>query len=155
MFGRLIIKISSFNRTPLLRCFAEIESTNERQTIFPYNVERFKELVPTENIFIDKSLLIEKLLNSCNRAFLFTRPRRWGKSLNIKMLDTFFRADIDEKVKDHDFNSQSQKKLFNGLQIANSKIYRNPITGGEITSQESDLINFQGQFPVINIKFND
>ncbi|OMJ66478.1 hypothetical protein SteCoe_36664 [Stentor coeruleus] len=90
MFGRLIVKISSFNRTPILRWFTQINNTDEIQTVFPCSVKNFEDLVSPENIFIDKSLLIEKLLKYSSSALSITRPRGWGRSLSIEMLDTFF-----------------------------------------------------------------
>ena len=70
----------------------------------------FREIRENKLFFVDKSLLIEDILRQKGtKAFLFTRPRRFGKTLNMSMLSSFF--DI----------SKDSRKLFEGLKIAENK----------------------------------
>ena len=150
MFGRLIGKISSFNKTATLRSFNQIKSANKDQNKFPLICDSFKELSGENKIFADKTLLIEKLLNTEYKAFLFTRPRRWGKSLNLDMIETFFKADVDKTTGEPNFESQNNKILFEKLNISKINVNYNPITDG--VANESPL-NFIGKFPVLKVTF--
>ena len=60
-----------------------------RKTI-AVGASNFKELVIESDIFVDKTLLVKELIDSKKKAILIIRPRRWGKSLNLHMLKTFF-----------------------------------------------------------------
>ena len=162
MFSRLIGKISSLAKTATLRRFSQENGIDNKQRKpvrikssvkeFSTSISTFKKMAQPGKIFVDKSLLIEKLLNTTNKAFLFTRPRRWGKTLNIDMLENFFQADVDEATGIPDFKKQSLKYLFEKLKIKNKKIKQDPISG--YPSREK-IIKFQGQFPVINLTVND
>ena len=89
----------------------------------PVGVENFAEIRKRDFYYIDKTRLIEKLLNNWGKANLFTRPRRFGKSLNMSMLKNFFEIGC-------------QKELFDGLDI----------------SKNQELCNeYMGKFPVISI----
>ena len=71
----------------------------------PIGIENFEE-IRTENFYyIDKTGLIRELLNNWGKVNLFTRPRRFGKSLNMSMLKNFFEYGGDVT-------------LFDGLEIA-------------------------------------
>ncbi len=73
----------------------------------PLGNSDFREIRENNLFFVDKSLLIEDILRQKGtKAFLFTRPRRFGKSLNMSMLSSFF--DI----------TKDSRKLFEGLAIA-------------------------------------
>jgi len=50
----------------------------------------FKKVISESDVFVDKSLFIKEIIDSGDEAILITRPRRWGKSLNLDMLKTFF-----------------------------------------------------------------
>lgn len=90
----------------------------------PIGVEDFKRLVDNEYYFIDKTLMIKELLENKETVNLFTRPRRFGKTLNMSMLQRFFEA-----------TEQSNAYLFDGLKIAAYPEY----------------MAYQGQYPVISI----
>ena len=49
----------------------------------------FKEIRETNSLFIDKSLFIKELIDDTSKALLFPRPRRFGKTLNMSMLNYF------------------------------------------------------------------
>ena len=90
----------------------------------PIGVEDFKRLVDNGYYFVDKTLMIKELLENKETVNLFTRPRRFGKTLNMSMLQRFF--EVTEK---------SNAYLFDGLKIAAYPEY----------------MAYQGQYPVISI----
>ena len=90
----------------------------------PIGVEDFKRLVDNEYYFVDKTLMIKELLENKETVNLFTRPRRFGKTLNMSMLQRFFEA-----------TEKSNAYLFDGLKIAAYPEY----------------MAYQGQYPVISI----
>ena len=57
-----------------------------RKIKLPVGIEDFKEIRQEEFYYIDKTRLIEQLLDSWGKVNLFTRPRRFGKTLNMSML---------------------------------------------------------------------
>ena len=90
----------------------------------PIGVEDFKRLVDNGYYFVDKTLMIKELLENKETVNLFTRPRRFGKTLNMSMLKRFFEA-----------TEKSNAYLFDGLKIAAYPEY----------------MAYQGQYPVISI----
>lgn len=74
----------------------------------PIGIENFEELRSEDFYYIDKTGLIRELLNSWGKVNLFTRPRRFGKSLNMSMLEHFFSWNGD-------------KSIFDGLEISKGK----------------------------------
>ena len=91
----------------------------------PVGTEDFKELVDKEFCFVDKTLLIKDLLDQNSKINLITRPRRFGKTLNMSMIQRFF-----EKTE------EDNAYLFEGLKISEA---------GE------KYLKHQGQYPVITI----
>ena len=90
----------------------------------PIGVEDFKRLVDNEYYFVDKTLMIKELLENKETVNLFTRPRRFGKTLNMSMLQRFFEA-----------TEKSNAYLFDSLKIAAYPEY----------------MAYQGKYPVISI----
>ena len=90
----------------------------------PIGVEDFKRLVDNGYYFVDKTLMIKELLENKETVNLFTRPRRFGKTLNMSMLQRFFEA-----------TEKSNAYLFDGVKIAAYPEY----------------MVYQGQYPVISI----
>ena len=62
-----------------------------RKKKLPIGIENFEKLRLEDFYYIDKTGLIRELLNNLGEVNLFTRPRRFGKSLNMRMLECFFR----------------------------------------------------------------
>ena len=56
----------------------------------PYGLTDYFRIVTEDFYYVDKTLLIEQLLEECGEVNLFTRPRRFGKTLNMTMLRSFF-----------------------------------------------------------------
>ena len=58
----------------------------------------FKRLVADSDVFVDKSLFIKDIIDDSVETMLITRPRRWGKTLNMDMLKTFFEIEVDKQT---------------------------------------------------------
>ena len=56
----------------------------------PIGVQDFKKVRDEEYLYIDKTDMIPQILSQKSEVYLYTRPRRFGKSLNLSMLDAFF-----------------------------------------------------------------
>jgi len=89
----------------------------------PIGIENFEKLRQEDFYYIDKTRLIEQLLTRWGEVNLFTRPRRFGKSLNMSMLQSFFEIGKD-------------KTLFDGLRISDNQ---------ELCEE------YQGKFPVVSV----
>ena len=89
----------------------------------PIGIENFEDLLKEDFYYVDKTGFIAALLNNWGAVNLFTRPRRFGKSLNMSMLECFFSPDGD-------------KGIFDGLKI----------------SGETELCReYMGKYPVISV----
>ena len=102
--------------------------TNNRKKI-SIGVEDFKELINKNGYFVDKTLMIKKLIESNAKVTLFTRPRRFGKTLNQSMIKRFFENEITEQGSHVD-----NGYLFDGLDISRC---------GE------EILQHQQQYPVV------
>lgn len=94
-------------------------------TLLPIGVENFEEMITKGYYYVDNTLLIRDLIDLRGKVNLFTRPRRFGKTLNLSMLRYFF-----EK------SEEDRSHLFTGLEIMNT---------GEKYLREL------GQYPVISL----
>lgn len=75
----------------------------------PVGIESFQEIREAGFYYIDKTRLIEQLLEQWGKVNLFTRPRRFGKTLNMSMLRYFFEIGTDKTLFDGLYISQNQK----------------------------------------------
>ena len=94
----------------------------------PIGISNFKEIIEDEYYYFDKTEFIENLFEEVSKIKLFTRPRRFGKTLNMSMIKYFF--DIE--------NKNENKKLFENLKIS-----------------ENEYFKKQGTAPVISISFRN
>jgi len=94
----------------------------------PVGIENFEDIIKDNYYYVDKSMLIEDILVNRAAVTLFTRPRRFGKTLNMSMIKYFF----DVRNKDEN------RKLFEGLKIFGSEYMRE-----------------QGKYPVIFVSLKD
>ena len=74
----------------------------------PIGIDIFEKLDRSEFYYIDKTGMIEELLQNRSEVNLFTRPRRFGKSLNMSMLKAFFEIGIDTTLFDDLYISKNQ-----------------------------------------------
>ena len=94
--------------------------------LLPTGIENFKELMDNNYYYVDKSDFISDVLKE--KVVLYTRPRRFGKTLNMSMLYYFFS------------NQEKQNSyLFNGLSIAS----------------DNNAMNYQNRYPVIYLSLKD
>ena len=96
---------------------------NLMQKKLPIGIENFEDMIKENYYYVDKTGLIKQLLNEHGLVNLFTRTRRFGKSLNMSMLKYFFEIGNDQAI-------------FEGLEISKDK---------ELCDQ------YQGKFPVISV----
>ncbi len=94
----------------------------------PLGISNFKEIIEENYYYIDKTKFIDDLIQDGSKVKLFTRPRRFGKTLNMSTLRYFF--DI--------VNAEENRKLFKNLYI-----------------EKSETFKYQGQYPVIFISLKE
>ena len=84
----------------------------EIKKAIPIGIEFYKEIIDNDYYYVDKTLLIRDLLIRKSKVTLFTRPRRFGKTLAQSMLRTFFEEEVaaDGTVKDN-YGYFTRKKI--------------------------------------------
>jgi hypothetical protein len=101
----------------------------------PIGIDSFKEIIVKNGYYVDKTLLIRQIVENMSKVVLFTRPRRFGKTLNFNMLKCFLENPecrrYDNEDKDYDY-------LFKGLRILDDKEFAD---------------KHLGKYPVINLSF--
>lgn len=97
---------------------------NERKTI-PIGIEDFQEMINRNCYLVDKTMLIKDILDTGAKVTLFTRPRRFGKTLNMSMLRRYF-----------EITEEDNSYLFDGMKISEA--------GGKYRQ-------YMGKYPVISI----
>ncbi len=95
----------------------------------PIGISDFKELIQSDCQFIDKTLLIQEVIDDSSKVMLITRPRRFGKTLNLSMLYYFLQC-----------NQPTEKNIFENLLISKDQEF---------------CAKHQNQYPVIFISFKD
>ena len=105
----------------------EVEEMRDKKPL-SIGIDDFKTIIEEDYYYADKTEMIEKLLDDGAGVTLFTRPRRFGKTLNMSMLNYFFNLKKKEE----------NRKLFENLYISKSK-----------------YMNQQGEYPVIYLSFKD
>ena len=105
-----------------------LKMKSHRKKRLPIGISDFKEIIENNYYYFDKTKFIENLLEDGSKVKLFTRPRRFGKTLNMSMLKYFF--DIK--------NKGENRKLFENLEISKSEYFEK-----------------QGNFFVISISFKN
>ena len=105
----------------------EVEEMRDKKPL-PIGIDDFKTIIEADYYYADKTKMIESLLDDGAGVTLFTRPRRFGKTLNMSMLNYFFNLK----------NKEENRKLFENLYISKNK-----------------YMNQQGEYPVIYLSFKD
>ena len=125
------------------------------QSLKRVGTDSFAELLLTNNVFVDKSMFIKEFLEeSGDKVVLITRPRRWGKSLNMDMLRRFLSIEVDAQGVPLPQEESLNRKLFVG-----GEVVIGPRTGKvkqlaplKIAQQCPDIVTeYQGQYPVISL----
>lgn len=95
----------------------------------PIGIDSYKKIIDKPYYYVDKTLLIKDILDKGGEVNLFTRPRRFGKTLALTMLQSFFEKEIDNK----------------GAIVDNSKYFQNT----KIAATGKGYMQHMGQYPVI------
>ena len=95
--------------------------------VFPTSVSDFKEIANGKYSFVDKTLMIRDIVSFESGPFLFTRPRRFGKTMNLSMLHCFF-----------DMGHPENRDLFEGLKV----------------SEYPDVMSHFGKYKVVHLDFS-
>jgi len=137
----------------------------------------FKEMVTEYDVFVDKTLFIKEIIDSSEKAILITHPRRWGKTLNLDMLKTFFEPESEEckeSLKDKHNDSSKEENIieqtfsklfcnhdiFSGgnfsVSLGNKRILEPLQISSALDNRGNKIIDtFQGKYPVIFISLKD
>lgn len=99
--------------------------------ILPVGYEDIREIIDKDLYYVDKTLMIKELLDRGGKVSLFTRPRRFGKTLNLSMLRRFFEKELDE----------------NGKAADNAYVFENL----RISSCGERYLRHQQKYPVISL----
>lgn len=95
----------------------------------PIGIDDFKEIITKGSYYVDKTRMIKTLLDATTKVTLFTRPRRFGKSLNLSMLQYYF-----------EMGNPENKNLFEGLHI---------------WKEDEHYKKHMGQYPVVLLNFKE
>ena len=101
--------------------------------ILPSGIDNFKRLIDDNYYYVDKTLLIKEIIDNGAVINLITRPRRFGKTLNMSMLQYFFEKPLE--------NNKSISYLFEGLNI--------------FTEENKKFRQEQGKYPVVYLTFKN
>jgi hypothetical protein len=116
-FPRYLFKIKSYSKK-----------------VLPVDVDDFGEMMENKNfLYVDKTSMIKELIDDTSKVVVITRPRRWGKTLNMSMLQYFFSPTVLDK---------ETKGMFDDLQIST-------IDDGKYLKEH------QGKHPVIYMSLKD
>ena len=121
------------------------------QSLKRVGTDSFAELLLTNNVFVDKSMFIKEFLEeSGDKVVLITRPRRWGKSLNMDMLQRFLSIEVDAQGAPLPPRKSLNRKLFVGGKVklvsGATKLLK-PLK----ISHDPASMKYQGKFPVISL----
>ncbi len=100
----------------------------KKKSKLPIGLSDFQEMIERDYYYIDKSLFLKELMDDGSKILLIPRPRRFGKTLNMSMIQNFFQK-----------SEESKKYLFEDLKI----------------NKEKDIMEMQGKYPVISFSFKD
>ena len=117
-----------------LRTFCEGEIRMSKKQILQ-GIDNFKKLIDNNGYYVDKTFMIKDLIDTPNQVVLITRPRRFGKTLNMSMLKYFFEH---KKCREYDMEDVDTGYLFEDLHIFNNG---------------QKYIDEQGKYPVIYLTF--
>ena len=93
--------------------------------------ENYKEFIDNDMYYIDKTMLIDDIIEKGGKVTLFTRPRRFGKTLALSMLRTFFELEYD-----YDGNVIDKRRYFEGKKIMNA---------------DDKILSMMGKYPIIKL----
>ena len=115
------------------------EFQNKTYTI-KIGTDDFKKLITESTLYVDKTLLIKTIIEDAYDVLLITRPRRWGKTLNMTMLQYFFGIPVKSNGDIDDEEQSKRQNIFSHLKIG----------------EYPDILQrYLGKFPVISVSFKE
>ncbi len=147
---------------------------NNKPLKIAVGTDNFKKMVTEYDVFVDKTLFIKEIIDSSEEAILITRPRRWGKTLNLDMLKTFFEPESEEcknaqnyafykpwawSWENNPFYSWETEGSIGRIDkyiSCNKDIFRKLQISSILDSRENSILDtYQGKNPVIFISLKD
>ena len=116
--------------------------------------DSFGKLLQESDVFVDKSTFIKAFLESPGDVVLITRPRRWGKPLDMDMLRSFLTLEVDKNGKSIPKEASQLRKLFAGGELELDCDETKELGPLKI-SDYPKFMKYQGKFPVISVGFKD
>ncbi|WP_425360445.1 MULTISPECIES: AAA family ATPase [unclassified Candidatus Tisiphia] len=147
----MTFKLSDLNTT--VKDISTIQGKNKPPRML-VGTDEFYDLVVNSDVFVDKSLMIQELLEDNGKVILITRPRRWGKSLNMNMLQKFFEIEVDKRGTPLPEEDRVNRILFTGGEINLGIKGKRTLEPLKINGNEYAMTQ-QGQFPVILLNLKD
>ncbi len=129
-------------------------NANSKPPKMMVGTDEFYDLLVNSDVFVDKSLMIKELLEDSGKVILITRPRRWGKSLNMNMLQKFFEIEVDQNGVPLPTEDRVNRILFTGGKI-NLGIKGKKTLGSLKINDEEYAMAQQGNYPVILLNLKD
>ncbi|MCC8397964.1 MAG: AAA family ATPase, partial [Rickettsia endosymbiont of Labidopullus appendiculatus] len=131
-----------------------ISKTNIKPPRMRVGTDDFETLLLNSDVFVDKSLMIQELLEDSGEVILITRPRRWGKSLNMNMLQKFFEIEVDQHGSPLPTEDTVNRILFTGGEIDLGIKGKRTLKPLKINGNEYAMAQ-QGNYPVILLNLKD
>jgi Predicted AAA-ATPase len=130
---------------------------NSRQDLIYYPSPDSFEILLHSDVHVDKTLFIKEVIDSGpSNNILITRPRRWGKTLNLQMLKVFFEIEVNEEGKFNLENPNKNRELFEGVKLPADTTQKKLLEKLNIAKvNNGEYLSHQGQYPVIFITFSN
>lgn len=130
------------------------EVVNPRTAV---GVSEFRKLVLESTVIVDKSLLIKDFVESPAETLLLTYPRRWGKSVNLDMVDQGLSIEVDQYGNPLSLENRENSKLFLGgvVDLGLSSGRTKSLPKLKIAEHQDIVADYLGQFPVVSIDFKN
>jgi Predicted AAA-ATPase len=154
--------IELFGTIDDVTCKMIMYSSRKKAKLLPnikVNASNFKDLVMQSTIFADKTLFIKTVMEDPSTCLLITMPPRWGKTVNLHMLQIFLEISLDTNGVPLSREYTDNYKLFAGGVINDSILGNVNLSSLKIASatlfNRRNAIDVQGIFPVISIDFKN
>ena len=141
----------------ICKVFDDLSTMSSSHIKIKLGTDNFAKLLLESTVFVDKSLFIKEFLEDNGDVVLLTRPRRWGKSLNMDMLGRFLAIELDGQGVPLPQGSSLNHKLFSGgaVDLGLATGQRKQLSALKIAQHKEIMAAYQGQFPVISLGFKD
>lgn len=126
----------------------------EEKPTFRIGDDDFESLIHRSTVFVDKTMLLKELIENSYSTILITRPRRWGKSINMSMMQKFFEVEVDREGNILPEEQKRNRKLFVGGEIDLGLDGFKNFKPLKISHDEFSMKK-QGNHPVISVGFKD